>query len=112
MRTLIFVAIALAMASTSTAGQLGRVLFFVNGDQLLQNCQDRGPECVGYITGVADTLEMVAPSLTSICRPSTVEFEQIVDVLISWLTEHPAERHRPAAALAGLAFGEAWPCDK
>lgn len=110
MRALLFVAIMLVTAST--ANGLSRVIAFVHGNDLLQNCQNPDVACVSYVSGVADTLEMVAPHLTNICRPGAVTVDQLVDVLIAWLEEHPAERHRPAAKLAGMAFTEAWPCNK
>lgn len=66
---------------------------------------------MSYVIGVADAVELVAQHLTNVCRPADVTVDQIFDVLMSWLKDNPAERHRPAAKLAGLAFAEAWPCN-
>lgn len=106
-----FFLVLVTLLATSTATGAKPVIAFVHGNDLHQNCQDRTPECLSYVTGVADTLEMVATHLTNICRPAAVTPEQLFDVLISWLKNHPAERHRPAAKLAGLAYAEAWPCN-
>ena len=110
MRVLLLVAIVLAAASAANGAS--RILAFVHGNDLYQRCQDRNPECMSYVTGLADMSEMVAQRLTNICRPPAVTIEQLVDVLTSWLKANPAERHRPAATLAGMAFAEAWPCDR
>lgn len=108
----VFFLIAIILATASTASGASRILAFVHGNDLYEGCQDRNPECVSYVTGLADMSEMVAQRLTNICRPPAVTIEQLVDVLMSWLKANPAERHRPAATLAGIAFAEAWPCDK
>jgi hypothetical protein len=107
-----FLWVTVILATMSVANGASPVLAFTHGNDLLQNCQDRNSICAAYVTGVADTLEMIAPRLTNICRPEAVTIEQLVDVLISWLERHPAERHRPAAKLAGLAYADAWPCNK
>ncbi len=108
----VFLAAAIVVASISIASGAGPVLAFIHGNDVLTNCKDHGAPCVSYVIGLADELEMVAPRLTNICRPEEVTELQLVDVLLAWLDQHPAERHRPAAALAGLAFAEAWPCTK
>jgi hypothetical protein len=111
MRALLLSIVIIAAASTSYAAS--PVFAFVHGNDLYPGCQktpDNG--CFAYLSGVADALEMVAPRLTNICRPKGVTIDQMMDVLIDWLEDHPAERHRPAAKLAGLAFAEAWPCNR
>lgn len=107
MRALLVVS-AMLLVQTASGAQ---VLAFVHGNDLFSECRNRDEKCVAYVTGVADTLEMVAPHLTNICRPRAATIEQAFDVLMSWLEDHPGERHRPAAKLAGLAFAEAWPFD-
>jgi hypothetical protein len=98
--------------AASTATGATRVIAFVDGNELLETCQMAKPDCLPYVIGVADALEMVSTRLTNICRPGGVTPQQLVDVLISWVWDHPAERHRPAAKLAGLAYAEAWPCNE
>lgn len=83
---------------------------YIHGTDIYPECRITRPDCLLYLTGVADTLEMVAPHLTGICRPAAVTRDQMFDVVMDWLEQHPAERHRPAAKLIGLAFAEAWPC--
>lgn len=88
------------------------VLASVRGNDLYPGCTIEDPTCRAYVTGVADALEMVAPHLTNICRPPASTIGQVFDVAMDWLDEHPAERHRPAAKLIGLALAEAWPCNR
>ena len=114
LRLRIFLATVMLLLATSMTHGVSKVLVFVHGNDLHAECQRRTEFCVSYVLGAADTLEMVAPHLTGICRPGpgVVTIEQIVDVFASWLEEHPEERHRPAAKLAGMAFADAWPCNK
>lgn len=88
------------------------VLASVHGNDLYPNCTIQEPTCLAYVTGVADSLEMVAPHLTNICRPSASTMAQVFDIAMEWLEDHPEERHRPAAKLVGLALAEAWPCNQ
>ncbi|WP_157959632.1 Rap1a/Tai family immunity protein [Devosia submarina] len=104
------ISLLLLVAMTQTSYGASRVTAFMDGNELFEACQVQDQSCPGYIIGVADALEMVAPHLANICRPQGVTAQQIADVLMEWLDEHPEERHRPAAKLTGLAFAEAWPC--
>lgn len=104
--------VLVTVLATLTASAATRVIAFMDGNELLETCQLSKPDCLPYVIGVADALEMVSTRLTNICRPDGVTPEQLRDVLISWVWDNPAERHRPAAKLAGLAYAEAWPCNK
>jgi hypothetical protein len=109
LRALILLFALLLTASTATGA--GPVQAFVHGNDLYPGCQtspDQG--CYIYVVGVADALELTAQRWTNICRPKAVTNDQLLDVFMDWLEERPAERHRPAAKLAALAFAEAWPC--
>jgi hypothetical protein len=107
-----FLSVLILLAAASPASGATRVTAFMDGNELLQTCRDREPACLPYVIGVADALEMVSRRLTNICRPDGVTPEQLLDVLISWLEDNPAERHRPAAKLAGMAYAGAWPCNQ
>ncbi len=109
MRAIIF-ALATLLSVHETSG--ATVLVSVHGNDLYPQCTIEDPACLSYVTGVADTLEMVAPHLTNTCRPSASTMAQVFDIAMSWLANNPAERHRPAAKLVGLALAEAWPCNQ
>lgn len=103
-------ALAMLLPTQTTNG--ATVLASVHGNDLFPNCTIEEPACLAYVTGVADTLEMVAPHLTNICRPPGSTMAQVFDIAMNWLEENPKERHRPAAKLVGLALAEAWPCSR
>ena len=109
MRAIMFVLAALVSVHEVSGAT---VLASVRGNDLYPNCTIEDTSCLAYVTGVADTLEMVAPHLTNICRPSASTIAQVFDITMSWLADNPAERHRPAAKLVGLALAEAWPCNE
>jgi len=41
--------------------------------------------------------------------PKEVAFQQVMDVVVKWLKEHPAERDGPSGLLIRSALAEAWP---
>lgn len=110
------IATALAMMTAATAAT--PVHAVMHGNDLLQGCKsipddpDELDGCDTYIVGVTDALEIVSQRLTNICRPQSHAIQQLRDIVVNWLLEHPEERHRPAAKLIGLALAEAWPCSK
>lgn len=109
MRAIIFALAALVSVHEASGAT---VLASVQGNDLYLHCTIEDPSCPAYVTGFADTLEMVAPHLTNICRRSASTIAQVFDITMSWLADNPAERHRPAAKLVGLALAEAWPCNE
>lgn len=44
------------------------------------------------------------------CIPDTASNQQLQDVVVRYLEQHPETRHQPARLLASLALGEAFPC--
>jgi len=109
LRVIIFALAALVSVHEANGAT---VLASVRGNDLYPHCTIEDPACMAYVTGVADTLEMVAPHLTNICRPSASTMAQVFDIAMAWLADNPVERHRPAAKLVGLALAEAWPCNR
>jgi len=113
--TLATSAVALAMMSLPTVAATP-VHAILHGNDLLQVCKsvpddpDAVDGCDTYIIGATDALDLVAQHLTNICRPQHHAIQQLRDIAVSWLEEHPEERHRPAAKLIALALAEAWPC--
>ena len=94
---------------------------FVDGNDLLVDCQSSGAghegynlaQCYGYVLGVADADTVVrykvgAPQLCI----NGVTREQIHDVVVRYLVAHPETRHTVAALLVRLALREAFPCPK
>lgn len=68
--------------------------------------------CYGYARGVQDGLDTAA-QLTQqsvACPPKEVDAQQLVEVGLRFLRNHPEHRHEWAAYNLTAAFIEAWPC--
>ena len=93
---------------------LGQENYF-SGNRLLAWCTSFDPGkrnlCLGYIYGVAHALEGHVPDYRA-CIPREATFDQVADVALKWLEEHPQRRHYSAFSLAVQALDEAFPCKK
>ena len=85
---------------------------FVTGNQLYEKCNSNAPEdkfcCLGFVTGVADTLPRGPKGI--VCPEPNVTAGQFYDVAVKDLRDHPGMRGLPASLLAGAALGMAFPC--
>lgn len=94
-----------------------------SGNQLLDLCEgykkeklkaDLGPGCFMYISGVTQTLVLTDDTETTMVSPCPrkgVTQEQIADVVIKWLDDHPEKRDLPAPAIISKSLNEAFPCN-
>ncbi len=96
----------------------------------LDEADIRGGYCIGYIigawegikigafevlivsgaNGTAEELDGMVNSILGICAPVRVERGQIVDVVVRYFEENPADRHLPARSLIREAMVESFPC--
>ena len=87
-----------------------------NGNELLKNCTESDyfsqGLCYGYIRGINHTLDVWAYTNKAqpFCRPDGVSFQQLRDVVVSYIQAYPAKRNEPAAWLVTQAEVAAWPC--
>jgi Rap1a immunity proteins len=81
---------------------------FVTGDDLYSRCSINSPSCTGYIAGVSDIMS----TNDDICLPNHGTIQQIVDIVVKYLSEHPERRHYGAASESGIALMQAFPCNK
>jgi hypothetical protein len=85
---------------------------FVTGNDLYTKCNSNAPEdkfwCLGFVTGVADTLPQGPKGI--VCPGPNVTAGQFYDVVVKDLRDHPAMRDLPASFFAGAALGLAFPC--
>jgi Ssp1 endopeptidase immunity protein Rap1a len=84
---------------------------FVTGNDLYDECTNstesaKHIHCTGYVTGIADFLNMDG----SVCLPANVTVRQIEDVIVNYLRQKPRYRQISASALAGTALRKAFPC--
>jgi Rap1a immunity proteins len=67
--------------------------------------------CTGYIWGVVDVF---VDAKRMFCVPqgnSGVRTDQLLDVVLLYLRDHPETRHQPAPALVINALKEKFPCN-
>ena len=95
---------------------VGRAEAVVSGNEIWDNCQDstKLQFCYGYILGVAQTHNVARPmnSKPFFCIPNEVQEQQVLDVVTSYITNHPERRQWPAPTLVIFALGEKFPCNK
>jgi len=101
------IALALMMAASSQ---------FITGQSLSDDCAAlsaaRQAHCIGFITGVSDTLaymEADAPA-PLLCIPGQIEAGRLREVVTRYLAAHPALLDLSASSLAAKALTGAWPC--
>ncbi|UWR10889.1 Rap1a/Tai family immunity protein [Sulfitobacter mediterraneus] len=114
-----------AFAENDSGNTLYAACSHMNGEATVQ-----AGYCIGYLTGVWEgmklgaslpfmlegensltKLEETSNQLLRVCMPSDVERGQMVDVVIKYLDENPADRHGPARMLTWLALLDAFPCN-
>ena len=104
---------ALLAASLSTATGSG-VAGGMTGEVFLDLCTKEKLLCQHYSVGVMDGAHMVAWAANlrlHTCPPNTVSGEQIGEVVLKYLKDHPEElSRRYASYLVNKALVEAFPC--
>jgi hypothetical protein len=88
---------------------------FKTGNDLYRICvatdANSALTCYGYVDGVMDMMVFDSHmAKKSSCLPDGVQAQQAVDVVVKFLTEHPADRNFNAASLVYAAIEEAWNC--
>jgi hypothetical protein len=81
---------------------------FVTGNDLFSKCSSNSPLCMGYIAGVSDVMSTNG----DICLPDNATVQQIVDIVVKYLSDHPDRRHYSASSESGVALMQAFPCNK
>lgn len=94
-----------------------------NGNQLHNLCEhyktDKlkgsiGPGCFMYIAGATQTLIFSGEDtevMMSPCPGKGVTQEQIADVVIKWMDDHPEKRDLPAPYIVMKSLSDAFPCN-
>jgi Rap1a immunity proteins len=85
----------------------------MNGHRLMQGCSSATSKkapwktiyCYGYVRGIADGFIS-----TGACLPPQVNTQQLVEVALRYLRDHPEKRHLGSGGVLIPAWGEAWPC--
>jgi len=100
------VAVALFSVATSDAA----IGYFSTGNDLYQECQSKSSQlkaaCAGVIVGAYEMMEALGYE----CMGERVTREQVRDVVLKYLREHPEHRHEPAAVSIIMAMEAAFFC--
>ena len=94
-------------ASQAEPAQDVRMSIFMTGNDLYARCSTdiNDPQgvgnygfCRGYILGAADFYGTYAAEMgASSCLSETVTTQQLIDVVVKYLRDHPEKRHAPAS---------------
>ena len=91
---------------------------FYDGNALYTDCKTDLSVCTGYVSGVADTMLLIQDSGFAAKKQCLIAFEpgtnneQLKDVAVNFLRDHPEQRQRPASALVWNALITAFKCKK
>jgi hypothetical protein len=82
----------------------------MNGHRLMQDCTSKKEPwktiyCYGYVRGIADGFIS-----TGACLPPQVNAQQLVEVALRYLRDHPEKRHLESSGVLIPAWGAAWLC--
>jgi hypothetical protein len=83
---------------------------FMSGNEVLSRMNGNSMEqihALGYVQGVVDGYTDLF-----ICPPSNITAGQVRDMVKNYLTNLPAQRHRPADVLIREALSSVWPCKR
>jgi len=94
--------------------------FTMSGDYYLPGCKSliaevsnsnnplifKSGQCLGAITVLKTWLKGVGAT----CMPPSVTVRQIVQVVVKYMEDHPAQLNEDFLNLAGPAIHDAWPC--
>lgn len=89
-----------------------------SGNALYASCTGSAPdriECQGFIQGAiaAETyFEAVKVVPPIICYPDGVQSQQLVEVVINHLRDHPETRQSGAGGLVVISLAKAFPCPR
>ncbi len=105
----------LAIVSFGPAQAADAVPAILSGDQLLSDCLSKDPgrvlRCASYIAGVADALAVSRyRDGRPPCMPVDATVEQVKDVAVRYLRQHPDYDETTAAGLVMNAIVAEWKC--
>jgi len=83
-----------------------------SGNEFLQKCEnpDNAPvECVSYVAGVTDGLEMTGSS-AGFCPPEGVTYGQSLRIVVKYAKDHPESLQKRTGLLVLASHAEAFPC--
>jgi hypothetical protein len=109
--------ISILIPPASLAGDQAISVSGLNGHDLLRLCTSRAGSselnfCFGYIEGIRDSLIWVAVARKSkppVAIPDKMTQEQLANVIVKYLNEHPEKQDRAAGLVVLVALKQAFP---
>ena len=91
------------------------VAAFESGDQFLAKCDQSADFCMGFIEATADAMNAAHSSGGTVggwtaCIPAGAMSDQVRDIAMTYLRNHPELRHASATSLIANALANAFPC--
>ena len=85
----------------------------VTGSELLKACKEYTDSyCLGYVSGVFDTVISDSDRGKFFCVPDGVTYDQLSKVTVKYLEQNPKNLHWTAFALVHNAILDAYRCPK
>ncbi len=114
MRTKLMLIVVLLAASTGFAMRQGAKkapvvvgITQLTGNDLLERCESKDAYgngiCLGYVEAIRDAF-LIGSETPPFATPVEVTNQQLVDVVVKYLKDHPQRRHLQAAFLAREAY--------
>ena len=108
-------AAALAVALLVGRAEAQGVAAFESGNQLLAKCDRSADFCFGFVEAIADAMNAARSSSGTVggwtaCIPAGAASDQAGDIAVTYLRNHPEQRHASAASVLGNALANALPC--
>jgi Rap1a immunity proteins len=91
------------LGASSSAGAM-------TGNELREYCATRWDLCHGFIVGAAGMFWYQMEIIKPICFGDNASWEQVHDVVVNYLEEHPEARREDALILITWAIREAFDC--
>jgi hypothetical protein len=82
----------------------------MTGDELREYCATSWDLCHGFIMGAAGMFWYQMEITRPICFGDDIDWEQVHDVVVKYLEEHPETRREHALVLVTWAIREAFDC--
>lgn len=111
-------ALALFIASPAIAADLapGQFVVWAKGDDLYKYCTTGSREvCLGYIEGVADTLEGSGTGAFAglmVCMPPGIPAARLREIFLDFIEQQPVYRDVDAAEAVALALWNKYQCSR
>jgi hypothetical protein len=84
----------------------------MTGNELREYCATRWEYCHGFIVGAVEMFRYQMEVVNPICFAEGVTWEQVHDVVLDYMEEHPESREEHALILVTWAIREAFDCPK